>query len=64
MIDNERTASLNYEAECRRLQEENELLGNKCDYLYDGLNRCLKDLEHLKGFKEAVELIFGKEVNR
>ena len=56
---NEKTASLNYEAEYYKLREENEILLAKMDFLRSELNSAETALATLRAQMDVVYLIFG-----
>jgi predicted nuclease with TOPRIM domain len=58
------TCTLNYEAEYNRLNEEFKKLKADRDYLQEELKATDRELIWHRGFRTAVENIFGKQNNR
>ena len=58
-MGNERTASLNYEAEYKRLLDESKELREKMHYDEVRLKEAYRELEKLRAQMEVVHLIFG-----
>ena len=56
----EKTAGLNYEAECNRLKEEMAKQKEENTYLRAELKNKEKELQYYYGFEEACKLIFGE----
>ena len=56
----EKTAGLNYEAECNRLKEEMAKQKEENTYLRAELKKKEKELQYYYGFEEACKLIFGE----
>lgn len=56
---NERTASLNYEAEYNKLREEVEHLKAKNEWMHQARAEQEKQLDILRAQMEVVRLIFG-----
>lgn len=60
MSDNNLCASLNYEAECKRLEKELKKATDEAHYLSQELKYKEEEMKWHYGFRSAVELIFGK----
>lgn len=60
MEDKNLCASLNYEAECKRLSQELKKAIEEANYLRQELKFKEEELKWHCGFRSAVELIFGK----
>lgn len=58
-MGNERTASLNYEAEYKKLREENECLRVENACLFQENAEQTRQLDILRAQMEVVRLIFG-----
>ena len=56
----EKTAGLNYEAECNRLKEEMAKQNEENTYLRAELKNKEKELQYYYGFGAACKLIFGR----
>ena len=63
MKDNDRCASLNYEAEYHRAMDEIEKAKYEIELLREEAFNDRRELDRLQGFQQAVVLIFRGEIH-
>ena len=61
MEDNKHCATLNYEAEYEKVSVELRKANDENFYLRDELKQKDREMAWLYGFKNAIEVVFGKD---